>query len=210
MEPCCWIVGAGEFRPEGFSPAPEDWILAADGGFASLRAHGYLPHLLVGDFDSLCAIPEGVEILRLPVEKDDTDTLACAKIALERGFRLLRIFGGTGGGRIDHTLANLQTLAYVARHGGMAYLHDGDAVLTALLNGSLGFPAGSEGTFSAFAHGGEARGVTLEGFQYLLADAVLSPDFPLGVSNSFAGEPAQVRVRDGMLILCFPLAAAPL
>ena len=101
------------------------------------------------------------------------------------------------GGRLDHTLANLQTLAFIAERGGIGYLIGKGFTAAAVRNGTLCFPAGMTGTISVFALGEPARGVYLTGLYYPLTDATLTPVWPLGVSNAFTGKAAAVAVRTG-------------
>jgi len=83
-----------------------DTIICADGGYERLKEIGLSPDLIIGDMDSLsCPLPEHIPFYPLPVEKDDTDTLAALKKAIELGFRDIILVGGLGGRR-DHTLAN--------------------------------------------------------------------------------------------------------
>ncbi|MFA9382090.1 MAG: thiamine diphosphokinase, partial [Acetanaerobacterium sp.] len=84
------------------------FVICADGGYDTALRIGITPHLFVGDMDSVRMSPEGCEIMLSPAEKDDTDTMLAAKIAIERGYTDITIFGGLGG-RLDHTLANIQT-----------------------------------------------------------------------------------------------------
>ncbi len=194
-----YIVGAAAYCAP-FSPAADDLVAAADGGLMHLRARGITPALTVGDFDSLPIPPEGDEVCTFPVEKDDTDTMLAVKLLWERGVREFRLLACTGG-RSDHTLANLQTLLWVARRGGRAVLCGEGECFAVLQNGGAHFSAETKGTLSVFAQGGEAGGVTLQGVQYPLENGTLTADFPLGVSNRFIGTPAAVRVQDGALLL---------
>ena len=116
--PTCYIVGAGDFTPRGFSPVPGDLVLAADGGYRALYSLGYTPDLLLGDFDSLgdLPLPPDLPVLRFPARKDDTDTGLALRHGLDRGFRDFALYG-CAGGRVDHLLANLQSMARVSRLG---------------------------------------------------------------------------------------------
>lgn len=203
----CHIVGAGDFFPERFAPAPGELVIAADAGLAHLEALGVTPDLAVGDFDSLGRVPELPNVTVCPVRKDDTDMMIAVRRALELGYRRLLLHGGTGG-RLDHTLANLQTLLFAARQGALAFLLGGDFTAAALRDGTLRF-AGGTGTFSAFCMGPPARGVYERGFLYPLEDASLTADWPLGVSNSFLGGEAEVSVREGALVLLWQDAPLP-
>lgn len=198
MADICCVIGAmdpGEIiLPEGAL------TIAADGGLAHLKRQGLTADLIVGDFDSLGWIPEGPNVIRHPVEKDDTDMMLAVKTGLERGCRRFLMYGGLGG-RLDHAYANLQTLTWLAEHGAQGWLLGGGMVATAIRNGQQDFAAGHQGTISVFCPDGEARGVDLKGLYYPLEDAVLTSGFPLGVSNQFTGGPASVSVRDGTLLM---------
>lgn len=201
----CYIVGAGSFYGLHTRPESGDLVIAADGGYAHCLTSGMTPDLIVGDFDSLGRAPAGENVVRLPVEKDDTDTLAAIRLGLDRGFRDFRLYGGTGGDRPEHTLANLQCLLFLAEHGATGYLYDRASVVTAVKNGTLTFPAGCRGNLSVFTISGPAHGVTIRGLKYGLEDGVLTPDLPLGVSNSFTGAAAEISVRDGTLLVWYDL-----
>lgn len=199
----CYIFGAGDPQTPDRLPAAGDAVIAADGGWRLCAGLGIAPDLTVGDFDSLGREPDAGRRLRLPVEKDDTDTMFALKAALARGWRQIRIFGGTGG-RLDHTLANLQALLYAARRGARALLFDGDFVYTALDGAgaasiTVSGPAGA--TFSVFCLSGTARGVTERGGKYGLEDSELTSDVPVGVSNSFTGSPVEISLESGGLIV---------
>ena len=200
----CFIFAAGDFGGLIERPAAGDLILAADAGYQSCLAAGLRPALVIGDFDSMPA-PEGEALLRLPVEKDDTDSLCAMRLGLERGCRDFVLYGGTGGKRADHTLANLQGLVFLAAHGAQGRMYAPGCVWRVLKNARLDFPAGMRGTLSVFCPDGEARGVSIRGTKYTLENGALRSDFPLGVSNSFTGEAACVEVRDGTLLLYYEL-----
>lgn len=197
MRTRCYIVGAGEFTGREL-PGQGDFIVAADGGYARLDAHGITPDLIAGDFDSLGYVPVHPNIVSGPMEKDYTDLMLAVEQGLEHGCKSFVIDGGTGG-RLDHTLANIQVLIYLAKKGARGVLLGKDINVTAITNGSLTFKQGASGMISIFCAGDRAEGVTLTGLKYPLDDATLTYDFPLGVSNEFSGKPATVAVRDGTL-----------
>ena len=197
----CHVVGAGEFCPRGLTPGPGDLVIAADGGFAALEGLGLSPDLVVGDFDSLGHRPDHPHVVALPVEKDDTDMHSAIRLGWERGYRAFRLYGGTGG-RIDHTLANIQSLAWLASQGGRGWLVGPDWTATVLSDGgALTLEAGRQGTVSVFCLGDRAEGVDIQGLKYGLSDGVLTADYPLGVSNSFLGRESRVSVRRGKLLV---------
>ncbi|HNX13363.1 MAG TPA: thiamine diphosphokinase [Oscillospiraceae bacterium] len=202
--PTCYIFGAGEHYGPPPVPAPGDLVIAADGGLIYLEQHGLAPDLVVGDFDSLSEKPaSGVKTVVLPKKKDDTDMVAALREGKNSGFRVFHIYGGTGG-RLDHTLANIQCIADLAQQGCKGYLFDRDAVITAIHNDKLTFPATAQGTVSAFAHTEVCTGVYERGLKYPLTDATLYNTYPLGVSNEFTGVLSEISVREGTLIVIYP------
>jgi len=197
----CYIVGAGEFYGFEEKPCAQDCVIAADGGYRVCLENGIAPDHTLGDFDSLGSVPDAPNLHVVPVEKDDTDMMLAARLGLELGHRQFHLYGGTGG-RLDHTLANLQTLLFLTRRGAEAWLYDRDARFTVLENGTRVLPAADRGILSVFAVDGPAEKVTIRGGKYPLEDGTLTGDFPLGVSNHFVGGPITVRVERGAVLLC--------
>ncbi len=182
-------------------PDSTDYILAADGGLAHVQKLGLTPHGIIGDFDSLGYIPQGAQVF--PVEKDDTDSMLAVRKGLELGYRRFELYGALDGARLDHTVANLQTLGFLASHGAEGYLIGLTYMAAVLRNGTFCFPASAKGILSLCCLGSDARGITLEGLQYPLSNGTLTADFPLGVSNHFLGQEARVTVEDGTLIALY-------
>ena len=195
----CVIFCAAEFDALAAPLGAEDYLLAADGGLAHVQKLGLKPHGIIGDFDSLGFVPHGAEVF--PVEKDDTDAMLAARKGLELGFRDFLFYGSLDGPRLDHTIANFQTLQFLADHGGRGYLVGRDYIITVVKNESIRFPAGAEGIVSVFCLGSDARGVTLEGLYYPLNHGTLTSGFPLGVSNHFTEESAAITVTDGSILV---------
>lgn len=105
------------------------------------------------------------------------------------------------GGRTDHTIANLQGLLYLADHGAQGWLYGDRERFTAIRDGSITLPAREKGIVSVFCMGADSQGVTIEGGQYTVHDAVLTSSFPLGVSNHYVGNPVRVTVTRGSLLI---------
>lgn len=198
MEPVCYVVGSMAPGPMCFSRP--GLIIAADGGYAHLKAQGAAPDITVGDFDSLGYVPSG-NVIHHPAEKADTDTMLALRLGLKRGYNTFVIYGCLGG-RLDHAYANLQALAFLAQSGARGYLlGSAGEVITVVQDGAIQFPSACRGIVSVFCFGGTAEGVYERGLKYTLTDAVLTSGYPLGVSNEFTGEPARVVVRDGELLV---------
>jgi len=198
----CYIICAGEDFGLDFSPSDGDLIIAADGGLERLRAAGIKPDLIIGDFDSLGRIPREDNVMVLPTVKDVTDTWAAIELGKERGYTHFRLYGCTGG-RFDHTLANIQTLAALAAEGKQGFLVDQSQIITAVGPGTVTFGSERRGFLSVFSHTDRCLGVSLKGLKYELEDAELINRFPLGVSNEFLRKPASVTIGEGIAVLVY-------
>ena len=197
----CVIFCAGEFDTLAEPIVDGDHIIAADGGLAHLNRLGLEPNSILGDFDSLGYIPTGAAVF--PVEKDDTDSMLAVRRGLDLGYRQFVLYGALDGDRLDHTVANLQTLQFLADHGATGFLVGLTQIATVVKNGGLCLPAVDDGIISVFCIGSDARGVTIEGLQYSLTDGTLTAGFPLGVSNHFVGKNGKVSVKDGSLLVIY-------
>ena len=147
----CIIFGAAGFDELLFPMEKDDFVIAADGGLRHLESLGRVPDVVLGDFDSLGYTPADGEVF--PVEKDDTDMMLAVRQALQHGYREFLIYGGLDGSRLDHTVANFQTLSYLRAHGARGYLVGKDYLVTVLQNETARFPAVEEGILSVFCMG---------------------------------------------------------
>lgn len=195
----CVIFCAAEFDRLALPIGPEDHVIAADGGLRHTQALGITPHTVLGDFDSLGYMPEGANVF--PVEKDDTDAMLAIRRGLRLGYRDFLLYGSLDGPRLDHTVANFQSLQYLCDHGASGFLVGKSYLATVVKNGTLIFPAGCDGIVSVFCSGGDAEDVTLENLYYPLKNARLTAGFPLGVSNHFTRQQARVQVKSGSLLV---------
>lgn len=200
----CYIIGAGDFYGFKEDPDDSDYVIAADAGYKYCREYNIIPDLVLGDFDSLGDTPEHPNIMQLPVEKDDTDTVFAIKVGLERGYKHFFIYGGLGGKRADHTIANIQSLLYLANRGGRGWLFGENCIWTVIKNSSIRLEGG-EGNVAVFCIDGRAEGVNLRGLKYELENAVISSDFPLGVSNCMDCAEAEISVADGALLVMYDI-----
>ena len=192
----------GEER-EWLAPQDGDLLMCADGGWEVATRYGLRPSLVIGDFDSMPerSMPD-VEVIRLPVHKDDTDMVACLQEGRQRGYRTF-IMAGCLGGRIDHTISNLQCLHDCALRGEEAWLCDGQNRVTLLLPGAYSLLAMPGRRLSLLAFSPEVRGVTLSGTEWPLHDATLTNRYPLGCSNEFRAEKAELSFTEGALIVAY-------
>lgn len=217
MSRTCVVFAAGTYygnEPHTDELPEKAFVIAADGGLDHTHALGVRTDLVIGDFDSMKShAPEGVETIELPPEHDDPDMLSALKTGWARGFKNFRIYGGLGG-RVDHTIANIQMLALLAHNGGHGLLFGEHGVVTAISNGSLSFPAevlpdgARNRMISVFSHSDVSCGVTEAGLKYELHDGTMRNDSALGVSNEFLDDrPSSISVTQGTLIVTFPAEA---
>ena len=201
MDKKCVIVGAGDFSA---SDMPEingcDLLIAADGGYENLLKCGHTPGVFIGDLDSLDEKPDGIETLILPKIKDDTDTMAAVKLGLKRGYTEFVILGGLGGKRFSHTIANLQTLAFLKKNNACGTLISGKTEVRYLTPVDKAEFTHGSGFFSVFAANGKAV-LDISGAKYSKQGVEVTGDFPLGVSNEFLPGTTVIKVLSGEIYL---------
>ena len=205
----CIVIGAGDLTVGQVPVGEEDLVIAVDGGINYCSVLEIEPDILLGDFDSVNEAqreaimqmkeeaPERVVVLK--PEKDDTDMLATLRLGLEKGYDYFLIYGGCGG-RVEHTIANIQCLLFLKNRGAVGYLMDGSGMMFVMKDEEVKLRENLEGYFSLFCLGKEAKGVTIRGMKYEPTDYCMTNDFPIGVSNEFVGKEATVSVADGELL----------
>lgn len=205
----CALVAASEFNAEDFKARYDqdmfDYVIAVDAGFAHLESVGVVPDMAVGDFDSLGYVPKCKRVSRHPVKKDKSDMELALEKAVKFGYEDLVVYGGLGG-RLDHTLANLQLFATFSERG-LYVTAVGDESAVRLLTGPdvLELPVLESGTVSVFSANDCAQGVIERGMMYSLDDEPLSNRTSRGLSNELIGEPATIAVESGTLYVFYPL-----
>ncbi len=207
----CVIVSAGEIRDYERARVflqPDDFFIFCDGGLSHAQGLCRVPDLIVGDFDSCnssdlskyVGTAGHPEIVKLPREKDDTDTLYAAKLAVERGFSDFLLLGAMGG-RFDHALANISILLYLDGLGKKSVLID-DYSKMQIVGKEPCFIEDNCSYFSVLTVAGDVSGVTIKNAKYPLENAKLSPDFQLGISNEvLSGKVAEVSVEQGRVLV---------
>lgn len=179
--------------------------IAADGGALPLLRAGLLPHVVVGDLDSLDPhsqqelLARGVELQRFPRAKDETDFELALLLAAERGAQTIDVLGALGG-RWDHTLANVALLAHPVLADRRVRLLDTRQALY-LVRGQVSISGQPGDTISLIPLGGAAHAVTTRGLLYPLQDAVLHFEQARGISNVLLEPPALVQVGQGLLLV---------
>lgn len=196
----CYIVCAGENYGLDFIPQKNDFVIAVDGGMKYLNQVQITANMWVGDLDSISEIPNVADKKLLNKEKDETDTFSAINEGIKRGYKEFFIYCGTGG-RISHTIANIQCLTYLAKLGLKGYLFSNQEVITALCDGE--FTMNGNGYISIFSANEKSTGVTLQGLKYPLNNHTISNSFPIGISNEFQNIPATIKVTNGCLLIVY-------
>ena len=196
-----FIYTAGNIRSENITEHPQngDLILAADAGYLNAQKCGVVPHIVLGDFDSLGepkGLPRDTEIIRVPAEKDDTDTQLAVRTAIERGADHIIIIGGLDG-RLDHTLSVLAILEDLDARHIHSIVTSGTNRARFLRNNSTLIPRSNFRYLSLIAADPIVKGVTIEGCKYPLKKARLSRRNQYAVSNELTGNCALIDVRRG-------------
>ena len=196
----CAIISGGERSP--FTDIEQaDFIIACDRGIEYAMSAGIRPDLIIGDFDSYSgALPEGVPVMRLKVEKDDTDTMSAARYAVGHGFSRVEIYSALGG-RLDHLFANIQTMAFAVKGGADAHIIGNTEELFAFTGKAVTFPKSPDCSLSVFALDGKCDNVSIRGAKYCLDNAVIESSFPIGTSNQWVGDEIEVSVGSGVILV---------
>ncbi len=200
--PICYIIAA--MNPGNnmtYNKEDGDIVIAADAGLKFADKLGLTPDIAVGDFDSLGYTPNKIPHIVYPKEKDDTDTMIAVKYGLSKGYKRFVIVGALGG-RLDHTIANIQTLSYLAYNNAVGLIHDEYCSIIVIENAEIDFTSDFSGNISVFSLTDKSE-ISISGLKYNLSRDILKSDFPLGVSNEFIGQNASVNVYSGkIMIIC--------
>ena len=198
----CWIYCGAPTENFSIKPPSEALIIAADSGYSVLKRLGIKPDILLGDFDSLTDdIPDNCEIITAPSEKDDTDTMLAVKTALSRGYQDITLVASIGG-RLDHTIANIQALAYIADNRSTGRMLGESDTVHFCTAGEYTFPKPDNMYFSVFSYS-ESSTISLTGTKYPLDNYCLTNKFPLGVSNEILETDGKLTVNSGQVLVIF-------
>ncbi len=178
----------------------EDVIIAADKGYILALEQNKTPAIVIGDFDS-SKIPENLKIIKLNVEKDNTDGEACIKWAYDNDYDEITIYGITSG-RIDHQLANISLLAYGDKLGLKVIGEDKDCRILYLKKGKYSFDMNINQEFSIFPFSGDAVIDNGIGCKYPINNLKLIPYLGgRAISNKALNNKVSFDVIDGSVLL---------
>ena len=194
----CIIIGAGNFQNEVITKEKGDLLICADAGYSYIKDTGLQVDLVVGDFDSLNDIPNNVSIYKLPKEKDVTDLFVAIEEGIKQGYTYFEIYGALGG-RIEHSIANIQILAKLAAQKIKAKIVDQNTIVEVLTEGTYIYDKELEGYLSLFSLS-EKSIVSIENLKYELDKKELTYLFPLGIDNEFIGLTSTIYIHQGLVL----------
>lgn len=175
------------------------FIICADSGYDRAKSESIVPDMIVGDFDSSeTVLPEDIPVVTVPSHKDETDFELACSIAMENGAKEVLIPGGFGG-RIDHTIGNIQNAAGFFEKGVTITMRDERNSLRVMKEGTLVIPR-EDAYLSLLAYSGPAV-ISISGVEYPLERHRITPLHPLGVSNEFTADEAVVTVHEGTILV---------
>ena len=199
-----FIYTGGSILPENITehPKSDDMVIAADSGYKNALTLGERVEILLGDFDSLGEknIPENIEILKVPAEKDFTDTQLAVQTAIDKGAQDICIVGGLDG-RLDHTLSNMAILRDLAKKNIYATITNGYNRIRYINSTSTLIARSGFDYLSIIADGEKVKGVCIEGCKYPLKNATLTNSFQFAVSNEIEGNCALISVKKGGIFI---------
>ena len=208
----CVIFAAGEKVSRNCADVDfigRAYVIAADGGTELAADLGVMPDRIIGDFDSCGHMPDGNNVEVYPCEKDDTDLMLAIKAGLKAGCRDFQIYGAAGG-RLDHMIGNIQSLAFLLGRGAHGCIISDREYVTLLSPGRYFFTKRGGFSLSLFAYSEKAEGLCIRGVKYAAEDCELSSDFPLGISNIITADRAEVSFKKGrILVICSRLFTDP-
>ena len=198
----CLIISGGDYSPLK-DDIGYDYVIACDLGYEHALKMGIKPDMMVSDFDSLdrSKFPaDEIALLEFPVRKDDSDTMLAIKHALKEGYGHIVISCALGG-RLDHTIANIQSMAYVAERGGVCEIISDKEYLRTFTGGELSLEKREGFSLSLFSITDRCTGVSISGSAYDCENITLTNSFPLGISNYWKEERVTIRMSEGIMLI---------
>ncbi|MCK5879004.1 MAG: thiamine diphosphokinase [Holophagae bacterium] len=177
-----------------------DLVVAVDGGIAHVERFGFVPDVVVGDFDSMPVDSRNrypdTRFVHLPSQEQcdlEKSLIFCKK---ER-ITAITLLGATGK-RLDHTLGNLSLLTRYDRDLALRILTPEAEVFIVRNRKEL---EGIPGQGLSLLPMGEARLITTTGLKYPLSGETLAFGKREGTSNEFSNNHCTVSLKSGLLFM---------
>lgn len=181
-------------------------LIAADGGLHHFQEIGIVPHVLIGDLDSISSMhlveleAAHITIIQHPPRKDETDLELALHYAKQQGIKEVIVFFALGS-RWDMTITNLLLPSLEVFHDLNIHFINGFHKMTLIRGGSTLHISGRAGdTISLIPVGGNAIGINSHGLEYPLSNDTLLLGSSRGVSNVLLEDIASVQLTTGILL----------
>ena len=191
---------------------PDDYLIAADGGACHALSLGLVPHVVIGDLDSLPSETEqtlqecSAQFLRFSADKDETDLELALRHALEKGADTVMLFAALGG-RLDQSLGNIMLLTLPMLKNIHVSIVDGNQRAFVIRKKAV-ITARPGALVSLVPLAGDAHGVSNDGFEWPLSNETLPLGASRGISNVMLAERAIISLRQGLLF-CVVSSSSP-
>ena len=182
-----------------------DLIIGADKGASFLTDCGIIPHVLIGDFDSLSyeeammLQSKGCKVIAYKSEKDFTDTESCLRYAIDAFCDDVVILGAIGT-RLDHTLANINLLGIPFENKVKCVIEDENNLMF-LSKSPVYLKKGDKKYFSIFSYSDETIGLNITGAKYELSNHTMNKNSTLTVSNEFLSDTVKIDFTMGIVLI---------
>ena len=196
----CIIVGAGNFNEKEILKEENDLIIAVDGGYNYCCLLNLEVDILIGDMDSLESIPENINKYIYNKEKDETDTYLAVQYGIKQGFEEFILYGCLGG-RLEHTIANIQIIADLCKKGIKIEIVDENTKIYMLNKNEAKEIEGLKNKYISIFSYSEKSTISLKGLKYNVLCKDITNDYPLGIDNETIGGNGNIYVHDGLVLV---------
>ena len=196
----CIIVGAGNFKENEIITEKNDLIIAVDGGYNYCRLLNLEVDILIGDMDSLEIIPDNIIKHVYNKEKDETDTYLAVHYGIDQGYTDFILYGCLGG-RIEHTIANIQIIADLCKKGIKIKIVDENTNIYMINKNEVIEIEGLKKKYISIFSYSEKSTISLKGFKYNVVSKDIKNDYPLGIDNETIGTNGNIYVHNGLVLV---------
>lgn len=198
----CLIISGGDYCSLP-NKIEYDYVIACDKGLQYAHQLGVTPNLVIGDFDSYdgdISQYTKCDVMSYPSRKDDSDTMLAIKYALNHGYLHIVIICALGG-RMDHTIANIQSMNYVTNKKGLCEIISDNEHMIAFSGPEISIPSKEDYSLSIFSMSDICEGVCIYGAGYNVENITLTNTFPIGLSNYWENDNVKIKISSGILLI---------
>ncbi len=183
-----------------------NYIICCDGGANHTYKMNIVPNYIIGDLDSIenevidYYKTKKVIFKEFPSKKNETDMELGIYLAKSLGALQIDFIGALGG-RIDHTIANINILSYVRDLEIKTKILSEKETIYLIKDEEIKLEGTKGSLVSVIPINGDAKGVTLKGLEYTLENYDMVYSIPLGISNAILDKEFTIKVECGNLLI---------